>query len=165
MGRRGRLRREAIQAGLALSYKGERTVLMREVIRLATQRLFAERRWGEVTVGESDALLVQLVGEVLPAALRNSGVRLFAEQELTRSPDWQELRGRMVAGVAAQSPDKFRSVELKGEWWALRKSKRGRKPTGQWVFCLDCGAPRWATPKRIVKRCRECWLRSRKKGA
>lgn len=154
MGRRKRLLAEAINRGEALSYKQERSKLMAEVMRLATPTLFADTTIGARPTRETCAIVADAMKAVLPQALSATNTRYFTTAELTRSPDWDELCTRVISSVCANNQEFRRASKV--EHFALRKGK-GRRATGEWVFCVDCGVPRWATASRRPQRCRSCW--------
>ena len=161
MGRKGRMLREAVAAGRVPTVRQHREWLMQECIRLAMPRLFLSPDWDKKRGHEFTDAIVGILLDVLPEALDTAGRRTFTVAELTTGEDWDEMVSRVIQGVASRH-ESFRKMDRNGDYWRIRKGKSGRKPTGQWVLCLGCGVPRWATPARATQRCRACWLAHQK---
>lgn len=156
--------REAVAAGKVPTVAQQRERLIAECIRLASPRLFLSDEWDGRLVKEVNAAVARILCDVLPEALGVVGRRTFTVDELTKGDDWFAMCARVTQGVLARG-HKFRKMDRSGGYWRIRRGKGGRKPTGEWVLCLGCGVPRWATPSSPVKRCRACWLTSRRDGA
>lgn len=162
MGRRNRLRQQAVASGVLPSAREQKTRLMHEVVRLASRQLFFDAAIDDMTVERVRDYIAKAMFAVLPEAIRNTNSRYFTIDELSKPGDWQTMGERIIQGIGSRG-ERFRKHDRNGEWWKLRKGKSGRKPTGWWVLCAGCGVPRWATPSRPTKMCRDCWRQRGKK--
>lgn len=166
MGRRNRLNKQAIIEGQARSIVQAKKDLMFEVVKRVTQNLFFDPAWSELRFGDGDEAMADLMMEVLPDALLAIGETRFHMKDLTKEKDWLEMGCRMIKGICARHTDQFIKKDSKGELWHIRKSKSGRKATGEWRLCVRCSSPFYVTRSRWrqVHHDRDCYWTAYREG-
>jgi hypothetical protein len=164
MGRRDRLRREAIIGHQQPSIRQMGDELAFHAVRLATRELFTNPKYGSGTFQTWSEDIAEALVAVLPQACTVVGRNTFAVRDITRRKDWLEMTQRMLLGVLAHYTDKFRKMDTKGDIWYIRKRKRVQK--GYWRLCFWCGQPFYTSPSRVraLYDSRSCFALAKKAG-
>ncbi len=162
MGRADRLRKQTIIDGKVLGIRDRRDRLMKEVIKLASHDLFFGNM-RKCTVEEWRTQIGEEILKVLPQALGNLNERMFSLADITRDRDFHTMAVRTISGIGCTLPE-IRPMDTKGHVFRMRRTKCGRKRTGEWRLCLDCGTQRYVGKESTWRRCRDCWRAWRSKS-